>query len=215
MLFRSFFGVQRRFLFSPLLAQSSSLYKGGVLFTVVRAGKRRDVVAAGGRYDALLKHFANPSTASTAPLHGVGVQMAVGKLTLGLSKYQEVQVPKLLSRTEEERSFGLYTPRRCDVYVASTPGLLETRMEICRELWAHNIAADLQYEHATYDTPESAAATAAAMATMVEPRRFRIPLPWRSPPRREPQKQPGSTRRGRGRQDPPPIPSPTANPPPP
>ncbi|SPO23931.1 related to GCN2 - ser/thr protein kinase [Ustilago trichophora] len=157
-----FFGVQRRFLFSPLLAQSNSLYKGGVLFTVVRAGKRRDVVAAGGRYDALLKHFANPSAASSAPLHGVGVQIAVGKLTLGLSKYQEVQVPKLLSRTEEERSFGLYTPRRCDVYVASTPGLLETRMEICRELWAHNIAADLQYEHATYDTPESAAATCRA-----------------------------------------------------
>ncbi|KAJ1025843.1 hypothetical protein NDA16_002469 [Ustilago loliicola] len=157
-----FFGVQRKLLFSPLLAQSSSLYKGGVLFTVVRAGKRRDVVAAGGRYDVLLKHFANPSTASSAPLHGVGVQMAVGKLTLGLSKYQEVQVPKLLSRTEEERSFGLYTPRRCDVYVASTPGLLETRMEICRELWAHNIAADLQYEHATYDTPESAAATCRA-----------------------------------------------------
>ncbi len=156
------FGVQRRFLFSPLLAQSSSLYKGGVLFTVVRAGKRRDVVAAGGRYDGLLKHFANPSTASSAPLHGVGVQIAVGKLTLGLSKYQEVQVPKLLSRNEEERSFGLYTPRRCDVYVASTPGLLETRMEICRELWAHNIAADLQYEHATYDTPESAAATCRA-----------------------------------------------------
>ncbi|SNX86378.1 related to GCN2 - ser/thr protein kinase [Melanopsichium pennsylvanicum] len=157
-----FFGVQRKFLFSPLLAQSNTLYKGGVLFTVVRAGKRRDVVAAGGRYDSLLKHFANPSTASSAPLHGVGVQMAVGKLTLGLSKYQEVQVPKLLSRTEEERSFGLYTPRRCDVYVASTPGLLETRMEICRELWAHNIAADLQYEHATYDTPESAAATCRA-----------------------------------------------------
>lgn len=157
-----FFGVQRRFIFSPLLAQSSSLYKGGVLFTIVRAGKRRDVVAAGGRYDALLKHFANPSAASSAPLHGVGVQMAVGKLTLGLSKYQEVQVPKLLSRTEEERSFGLYTPRRCDVYVASVPGLLETRMEICRELWAHNIAADLQYEHATYDTPEAAAATCRA-----------------------------------------------------
>ncbi|TKY88600.1 hypothetical protein EX895_002589 [Sporisorium graminicola] len=157
-----FFGVQRRFLFSPLLAQSNSLYKGGVLFTVVRAGKRRDVVAAGGRYDTLLKHFANPSAASSAPLHGVGVQMAVGKLTLGLSKYQEVQVPKLLSRAEEERSFGLYTPRRCDVYVASTPGLLETRMEICRELWAHNIAADLQYEHATYNTPEAAAATCRA-----------------------------------------------------
>ncbi|EST09153.1 Protein kinase domain protein [Kalmanozyma brasiliensis GHG001] len=156
-----FFGVQRPFVFSPLLAQSSTLYKGGVLFTIVRAGKRRDVVAAGGRYDALLKRFANP-TASSAPLHGVGVQIAVGKLTLGLAKYQETQVPKLLSRTEEERSFGLYTPRRCDVYVASTPGLLETRMEICRELWAHNIAADLQYEHATYDSPEAAAATCRA-----------------------------------------------------
>ncbi|EPQ30765.1 uncharacterized protein PFL1_01666 [Pseudozyma flocculosa PF-1] len=153
------FGVQRRFLFTPLLAQSSNLYRGGVFFTVVRAGKRRDVVAAGGRYDALLKRFSTPSSSSSASLHGVGVQIAVGKLTLGLAKYQEVHVPRLLSRAEEERSFGFMTPRRCDVYVASAPGLLHTRMEICRELWAHNIAADLQYEHATYDTPEAAAAT--------------------------------------------------------
>lgn len=152
------FGVQRKFIFCPLLAQSSVLYRGGVLFTVVRAGKRRDVVAAGGRYDSLLKRFSNPSS-TPAPAHGVGVQIAVGKLTLGLAKHQEVQVPRLLSRPEEERSFGLFTPRRCDVYVASAPGLLKARMEICRELWAHNIAADLQYEHATYDTPESAAAT--------------------------------------------------------
>ncbi|KAN0065323.1 eukaryotic translation initiation factor 2-alpha kinase [Thecaphora frezii] len=152
------FGVQRRFLFTPLLAQSSNLYKGGVFFTLVRAGKRRDVVAAGGRYDHLLDKFSNPST-SSASLHGVGVQIAVGKLTLGLAKYQEVHVPRLLSKAEEERSFGFMTPRRCDVYVASAPGLLHTRMEICRELWAHNISADLQYEHATYDSPESAAAT--------------------------------------------------------
>ncbi|PWY99241.1 Serine/threonine-protein kinase [Testicularia cyperi] len=157
-----YFGVQRPFVFTPLLAQSSTLYKGGVMFTVVRGGKRRDVIAAGGRYDALLKHFASPTSTASSSLHGVGVQLAVGKLTLGLSKHQEVQIPKLLSRAEDERSFGLFTPRRCDVYVASTPGLLKTRMEICRELWAHNIAADLQYEHATYDTPEAAAATCRA-----------------------------------------------------
>ncbi len=108
------FGVTLQVQFTPLLSHNASFFKGGSIFQLVRLGKKRiDVLAAGGRYDSLLKRFANPSS-TTSPPHGVGVQVAVGKIALALSRYQELQVPHLMGKTvEEERSFGWWTPRRC------------------------------------------------------------------------------------------------------
>ena len=141
--------------FTPLLSTNRAYFAGGALFQLVRLGKKRlDVFAAGGRYDSLMKRFANPtSSASTSPPHAVGVQIAVSKLALNLARYQELQVPHLMSKPiEDERSYGWWTPRRCDVYVVSTTqslGSLDARMELCRELWSHAIAADLMYESMT------------------------------------------------------------------
>ena len=109
-----FFGVKLPLHFTPLLAHNAPFFLGGSIFQLVRLGKKRlDVFAAGGRYDSLLKRFANPSSTSSPP-HGVGVQIAVGKIALALARYQELQVPHLMSKpVEEERSFGWWTPRRC------------------------------------------------------------------------------------------------------
>jgi eukaryotic translation initiation factor 2-alpha kinase 4 len=41
-----------------------------------------------------------------------------------------------------------------DVYIASPSGALDLRMEICRELWAAGISADLMYENMTSMTPD-------------------------------------------------------------
>lgn len=110
------FGVQRKFLFTPLLVVNSSLYSGGMLFQLVKTGKRRDVLAAGGRYDSLLKRFSSP-TLSKPPAKGVGCQLAVGKLALALA--QDENIPRLMSKTvEEERSFGRWAPRRCGEFAS-------------------------------------------------------------------------------------------------
>lgn len=155
------FGVQRRFLFTPLLVSSTAFYRDNVYFVVIRSrGKRRDVLASGGRYDALLKHFASPTLAH-APAHAVGIQIALGRVALALAKHHELVVNGGAS-FGEERAFGPFTPRRCDVYVASAPGLLSTRIEICRELWGANISADLAYEHALEESPELLASTCKA-----------------------------------------------------
>lgn len=143
------FGVpaERRFLLSPLLSNYSHCYRGSVFFQVARAqgGKKRrgkwDVVASGGRYTSLLARFATPL--SGPPPSGVGIQIAVSKLVHALAKDQEIN--------ELQRPPHLWTPRRADVYVHSSPGMLDVRMTLCRELWANGIRADLSYE----DDPSS------------------------------------------------------------
>jgi translation initiation factor 2-alpha kinase 4 len=139
------FGVQRRILLTPLLITNRSFYKDNVFFVVARLrGKRRDILASGGRYDALLKRFTNPALTRPAA-HAVGIQIGLGRIALALAKQQEVA-------SASDRMPSAFTPSRCDVYVAASGlNLLSLRMEICRELWAANISADLAYEHAVED----------------------------------------------------------------
>ena len=97
-------------------------YEQGIILTVVQHTKHREVLAVGGRYDALLRRFAFPRASSAAsPVPGAaGVQIAVGKIVAALAKYQQVNVPKLMGRPEEERTLGPWTPRRCGTYVLLT-----------------------------------------------------------------------------------------------
>lgn len=148
------FGVRRPLVFAPLLAFSRDLYTSAPMFAVVHhAGKNRDVIAAGGRYDSLLRRFEFPNTEIHA--HAAGIQISVGKIVAALARYQQVQVPRFLSRAEDERTFGPWTPRRCYCYIsASVPGLLEVRMQLCTLLWSHGISADIQYENSVGESPE-------------------------------------------------------------
>lgn len=74
----------------------------------------------------------------------MGLQIAVEKITVALASYQSSSVKALV---KEERSFGHWSPRRCDVYVVSYhPGHLQDRLEVVSYLWEHNISADLMYE---------------------------------------------------------------------
>ncbi|KAE8214839.1 hypothetical protein CF327_g1805 [Tilletia walkeri] len=151
------FGVQRPLLVAPMMVQGSSFYRGEVFFSVLRADKRKDVLAIGGRYDWLIKHFANPASNSVPP-HGVGVQISAGQIAAALSRYQDRNVSKFISRAvEEERSFGQWTPRRADVYVASGDNMRDARIEVVRMLWAHGICADLAYDHVSGDSAEAIA----------------------------------------------------------
>ena len=48
---------------------------------------------------------------------------------------------------ENERSFGFWSPARCDVYVASVSQVdLATRLSITGQLWRAGLKADLQYD---------------------------------------------------------------------
>jgi translation initiation factor 2-alpha kinase 4 len=51
----------------------------------------------------------------------------------------------IVNKNEWERSFGPWAVRRCDVYVVSfvTPGLVDLRLDIAKDLWKAGINADL------------------------------------------------------------------------
>lgn len=74
----------------------------------------------------------------------VAVQIYLDKITVALAAYQNASLRTLL---KEQKSFGYWSPRRCDVYVVSyQPGYLTERLEIAATLWKHNISADVMYE---------------------------------------------------------------------
>ena len=74
----------------------------------------------------------------------VGLQISLEKILIALAAYQAVSVKNFL---KEQRSFGFWSPRRCDVYIVSyQPGYLSERLEVAALLWRHNISADVMYE---------------------------------------------------------------------
>lgn len=142
--FAALMGVRRRFLFRPMIMANQPQYGNGIMFEF-RGVKRTDVIARGGRYDHLITRYAQPSTKRT-PVKAIGVQIALERIRLALASHQRQSVDTLI---KDERTFGLWSPRRCDVYIVGfRPGQLEARMELAAHLWQHGISADLMYESA-------------------------------------------------------------------
>ncbi|TFK38831.1 hypothetical protein BDQ12DRAFT_605427 [Crucibulum laeve] len=143
-------GVTRTIFFHPLMLGSHHAhFNDGVLVEVVRRNKRMDVLAAGGRYDNLISRYAPPKQKTDA-VCALGIQIAVEKITVALASFQSTSVKTLV---KEERSFGFWSPRRCDVYVVSYhPGYLQDRLEVVSYLWQHNISADIMYESGLPDS---------------------------------------------------------------
>ncbi|KAJ3566582.1 hypothetical protein NP233_g6910 [Leucocoprinus birnbaumii] len=148
-------GALRPVYIQPLMLGShQSMFKDGVIFEVVKKNKKMDVLAAGGRYDHLIGRF-SPTKQKLDTVCATGLQIAVEKITAALATYQSTSVKNFV---KEERSFGFWSPRRCDVYILSHhPGHLQDRLEAVAYLWQHNISADIMYESGltSADTHES------------------------------------------------------------
>jgi hypothetical protein len=95
-----------------------------------------------------MSQFSFPK-AGTNNVCAVGLQISLEKILIALAAYQAVSVKNLL---KEQRSFGFWSPRRCDVYIVSyQPGCLSERLEVAALLWRHDISADVMYESSLPD----------------------------------------------------------------
>jgi eukaryotic translation initiation factor 2-alpha kinase 4 len=105
------------------------------------------------RYDALISKCGPPKIKpENTGICAVGMQINLDKITVALAAFQSSSVKALI---KEERSFGFWSPRRCDVYVVSYhPGNLQDRLEVAALLWQHNISADVMYESGVLDTDQ-------------------------------------------------------------
>ncbi|PNH45142.1 hypothetical protein VD0004_g2641 [Verticillium dahliae] len=133
-------GVVSKIYVNPLNSLKESFYTGGILFSCLYDKKMKDVFAAGGRYDSLIKEHRPKVGGQYEERHAVGFNLAWEKLA---------RVPKtggkaFLKKTEEE-SQSIFTARRCDVLIASFDAavLRTTGVEILQILWAHNVSAEL------------------------------------------------------------------------
>ncbi|KIK54868.1 hypothetical protein GYMLUDRAFT_206162 [Collybiopsis luxurians FD-317 M1] len=137
-------GVTQPIYFRPLMLGSYfTHFKSGVLVEVAKKSRRTDILAAGGRYDNLISQFTQPKSKGQGSF-AFGLQIDVEKISVMLALFQSTSVPPLI---KEARSFGFWSPRRCDVYVISyQPGFLQDRLEVVAWLWQNGISADLMYE---------------------------------------------------------------------
>ncbi|KAL1836835.1 hypothetical protein VTJ49DRAFT_4599 [Mycothermus thermophilus] len=137
------FGVSSKVYIAPLSSINESFFRGGILFTCLYDKKIKDVFAAGGRYDGLIKEHRPRIGNRFEERYAVG-------FSLNWEKQLAKPVPKLtgkafLKKAAEDENQGLFGTKRCDVLVASfDPSVLRSSgIELVQTLWAHGISAEL------------------------------------------------------------------------
>ncbi|KAG9310494.1 hypothetical protein JVU11DRAFT_9640, partial [Chiua virens] len=115
------------------------------------AGFNGPIYVLAGRYDNLIARY-SAGKAKSDPICAFAVQIAFDKIAANLAGFQSTSVKALI---KEQRSFGFWSPRRCDVYIMSyQPGYLQDRLEVAALLWQNNISADIMYD-ATLAEPDN------------------------------------------------------------
>ncbi|KAI1449818.1 serine/threonine-protein kinase gcn2 [Annulohypoxylon stygium] len=130
-------GVHAKIYVNPLSSVKENFFSGGMLFQCLYDKKFKDVFAAGGRYDSLIK--AHQPKIGEGP-HAVGFSLAWDKL----ARPPKTGGKAFLKKPEEETPKILNT-KRCDVLVASFDAhtLRTAGIEILSMLWSHDISAEL------------------------------------------------------------------------
>ncbi|KAL2176348.1 anticodon binding domain of tRNAs-domain-containing protein [Thermothelomyces heterothallicus CBS 202.75] len=137
------FGVTSKVYIAPLSSINEAFFHGGILFACLYDKKVKDVFAAGGRYDGLIKEHRPKIGSRFEERHAVG-------FSLNWEKQLAKPVPKttgkaFLKKTVDEENHGIFSAKRCDVLVASfDPSVLRSSgIELVQSLWAHGISAEL------------------------------------------------------------------------
>ena len=96
------FDVKRKVYINPLGSLNDKFFRGSILFQCVFDSKRRDVFAAGGRYDSLVKEFRPKVLTSRSHTHAVGFNLSWDKLNSVMLDYLRGSAKSSLKQTETE-----------------------------------------------------------------------------------------------------------------
>ncbi|KAL4807775.1 anticodon binding domain of tRNAs-domain-containing protein [Aspergillus unguis] len=138
------FEVKRKVYIGPLGSLNDKFFRGSILFQCIFDGKRRDVFAAGGRYDSLVQDFRSGVTTNRSQPHAVGFNLSWDRLSSAMIEY--IKAPTRTTPKHAETDVGAFwKTRRCDVLVASfDPTVLrETGVKLTQDLWSNDISAEL------------------------------------------------------------------------
>ncbi|OAA36278.1 Serine/threonine-protein kinase, GCN2 [Metarhizium rileyi] len=134
-------GVTSKLYVSPLNSLRENFFMGGIMFSCVYDRKTRDVFAAGGRYDYLIKEQRPKIGGSFEERHAVGFSLAWERL----ARISNKGGSKTFLKKQESEPNAMFTERRCDVLVASFDAaiLRSTGIEVLQLLWDHDISAEM------------------------------------------------------------------------
>lgn len=96
------FGVKRKVYINPLSSLHDKFYRGSILFQCIFDSKRRDVFAAGGRYDRLIQEFSPKVLSSRPQAHAVGFNLSSDRLGSSMTEYLNTRPPPKDSETGSE-----------------------------------------------------------------------------------------------------------------
>ena len=141
------FNLQRKLYISPLGSVNAKFYDDGILFQCVLERKsNRVVIAAGGRYDSLIRTY-KQADARSKPQGAVGVSIGLDPIISNMVKNSENSSKKsyLKKQTREES-----TTKRCDVLVAAagTDTVKLAGIKLLTSFWANDISAELSTDRA-------------------------------------------------------------------
>ncbi|KAF7593781.1 hypothetical protein BBP40_010837 [Aspergillus hancockii] len=138
------FDVKRKVYVNPLGSLNDKFFRGSILFQCVFDNKRRDVFAAGGRYDSLVQEFRPKVLASRPQTHAVGFNLSWDRLSSAMLEYLKGSAKSHTKHSEAE-PVAFWKTRRCDVLVASfDPTILRTTgIKVVQDLWANDLSAEL------------------------------------------------------------------------
>ena len=141
------FNIKRKIYLTPLSSYNEKFYRGNFLFQCLYDQKNRSVLAAGGRYDQIIRDH-QPITSRKTHVYAVGFQLAWTGLCADMASYlkrgatsKAKRKPQLLTK------FG-WSKRRCDVLIDSFDQSLlrSVGVDILHELWSSGISTELAEE---------------------------------------------------------------------
>lgn len=134
--------LQRKLYLSPLGSVNAKFYNDGLLFQCVLERKsNRVVIAAGGRYDGLIRTY-KQADVRTKPQGAVGVAIGLDPIISNMAKSSENTSKKsYLKKPTKEESIA----KRCDVLVtaAGTEAVKLAGIKLLTSFWANDISAEL------------------------------------------------------------------------
>ncbi|KAF2160763.1 hypothetical protein M409DRAFT_59785 [Zasmidium cellare ATCC 36951] len=135
-------GLARKLFVAPLSCVNAKFYNDGMLFQCMLEGKKSSaVIAAGGRYDSLIRSHRMPEI--DVPFQGaVGVTIGMDYLISHLLKNC---APGSKATFLKDPDHQHHLPRRCNVLVVAsgTEALRNAGIGLVSKLWFHDISAEL------------------------------------------------------------------------
>ncbi|GIZ47416.1 hypothetical protein CKM354_001050700 [Cercospora kikuchii] len=145
------FGVTRKVLITPRSCHKADFYATGFIFTAAVAEKKgKRVLAAGGRYDSLIR--SQYSTQANIKQGAVGIQIGIEPIVNLLAQSGAGSKSTFLKDPRQLQQL----PKRCDVVVVTngTENVRGRAIGILKALWENDVKAELSRAHKSVDSQD-------------------------------------------------------------